>query len=349
MWRTRCYRRLRHLLGGRQALASITTIVLLLALVMVPLGAVLAAIANQALRVSDNVRPRLQRMVDQPGELGTRLRALPGFSRLEPYREPILRKAGELVGSTGSFLVNAISATTVATAVFFFQFIVMLYTMFFFLIGGPGLLRNVLAYLPLSEGDKERMIERFVSVTRATLKGSVLIGAAQGTLSGLAFWVVGIDGALFWGAMMAVLSIIPGIGGALVWVPTAVVLLATGEVWRGLGPGGFLRSGRRQRRQRAAADSGRPRHPDARADDFLLDAGRPARLRRDGLHRRPDPGRALPDRLGNVRLGVPQRARGTRGSAARSGATAAGVVRHGWAGGWGLGGFKARGAASGRP
>ena len=237
------YRRLRHLLGGRQALASITTIVLLLALVLVPLGAVLAAIANQALRVSDNVRPRLQRMVEQPGELGTRLRALPGFSRLEPYREPILRKAGELAGSTGSFLVNAISATTVATAVLFFQFVVMLYTMFFFLIGGPGLLRNVLAYLPLSEGDKERMIERFVSVTRATLKGSVLIGAAQGTLSGLAFWAVGIDGALFWGAMMAVLSIIPGIGGALVWVPTAIMLLATGEVWRGLGLAAFCALG----------------------------------------------------------------------------------------------------------
>ena len=237
------FRRLRHLLGGRQALASLTTIVLLLALVMVPLGAVMAAIANQALRVSDNVRPRLQRMVDQPGEVETRLRALPGFDRIEPYRGPILRKAGELVGSTGSFLVNAISATTVATAVFFFQFVVMLYTMFFFLIGGPGLLRSVLAYLPLTEGDKERMVERFVSVTRATLKGSVLIGIAQGTLAGLAFWVVGIDGALFWGAMMAVLSIIPGIGGALVWVPTAIVLLATGEVWRGLGLAAFCALG----------------------------------------------------------------------------------------------------------
>ncbi|MEO8256064.1 MAG: AI-2E family transporter [Acidobacteriota bacterium] len=229
------YRRLRHLLGGRQVLASLTTIVLLLALVLVPLGAVMAAIANQALRVSDNVRPRLQRMIKEPGELTTRLRSVPGFDRIEPYREQILAKAGELVGNTGSLLVKSISATTVATAVFFFQFIVMLYTMFFFLIGGPGLLRSALAYLPLSEGDKERMIERFVSVTRATLKGSVLIGVAQGTLAGLAFWAVGIDGALFWGAMMAVLSIIPGIGGALVWVPTAIVLVTTGEVWRGVG------------------------------------------------------------------------------------------------------------------
>jgi predicted PurR-regulated permease PerM len=107
----------------------------------------------------------------------------------------------------------------------------MLYTMFFFLIGGPGLLRGALAYLPLTEDDKERMIERFVSVTRATLKGTVLIGIAQGVLSGLAFWAVGIDGALFWGAMMTVLSIIPGIGGAL-GVPAVVILVATGDVAR---------------------------------------------------------------------------------------------------------------------
>jgi predicted PurR-regulated permease PerM len=233
------YRRLRARLGGRQALASITTIVLLLALVMVPLGAVLGLIANEALRISESVRPRVQQMVKQPGAIEPWLRGIPGYSRIEPYRGQILTKIGDLVGSTGSFLVNAISATTVATAVFVFHFVVMLYTMFFFLLGGPGLLRGVFAYLPLTEGDKERMIERFVSVTRATLKGSVLIGMAQGTLGGLAFWAVGIDGALFWGAMMTVLSIIPGIGGALVWVPAAIILGATGEIWRAIGLAAF--------------------------------------------------------------------------------------------------------------
>ena len=111
---------------------------------------------------------------------------------------------------------------------------VLLYTMFFFLTDGPALVRTVLAYLPLTESDKQRMLEKFVSVTRATLKGTVLIGAAQGALGGLAFWAVGIDGAIFWGTVMTVLSIIPGIGGALVWVPAAIILLAMGEVWQGI-------------------------------------------------------------------------------------------------------------------
>jgi predicted PurR-regulated permease PerM len=106
--------------------------------------------------------------------------------------------------------------------------------MFFFLTGGPGLLEGALAYLPLTEADKQRMVGKFVSVTRATLKGTILIGVAQGLLGGLAFWAVGIDGAIFWGTVMTVLSIIPGVGGALVWVPAAIILMTTGDVWRGI-------------------------------------------------------------------------------------------------------------------
>lgn len=111
----------------------------------------------------------------------------------------------------------------------------MLYTMFFFLKEGPALLRTVLKYLPVAETDTDRVLERFVSVTRATLKGTILIGAAQGVLAGTAFWAAGIDSAIFWGALMTVLSIVPGIGAALVWVPAAVILAAMGHVWHAIG------------------------------------------------------------------------------------------------------------------
>jgi predicted PurR-regulated permease PerM len=221
-------------LRGRRGPAAVATLLLLLVVVMAPLLAVLGAGANEALRVTETVRPRLQQLVDEPGEFESRLRALPGYARVEPYRAQILTKAGELVGSTSAFLFAALSATTRATVVFIFHFFVLLYTMFYFFLGGPGLLRGVLAYLPLTDSDKERMVEKFVSVTRATLKGTILIGGLQGLLGGLAFWAVGLDGAIFWGTVMTILSIIPGIGSALVWVPAAILLIATGEVGRGI-------------------------------------------------------------------------------------------------------------------
>jgi predicted PurR-regulated permease PerM len=101
------------------------------------------------------------------------------------------------------------------------------------------MVKQLLAHLPLAESDKDRLLERFVSVTRATLKGTVLIGAAQGILGGLAFWAVGIEGALFWGTVMTVLSVIPGVGGALVWVPAAIVLAATGSWLKAIGLAAF--------------------------------------------------------------------------------------------------------------
>ncbi len=221
-------------LPGRGALAALATLLLLLALVIVPVLAILATGAREALRLSETLRPRVERLLHEPGALERGLCTLPGFSYVEPYRQDILTNAGEIVGSTSAFLFAALSATTRATVVFIFDFVVLLYTMFFFLRGGPGLLRGVLAHLPLPEADKQRMLSQFMSVTRATLKGTVLIGAAQGTLGGLAFWAAGLDGAVFWGTVMTILSIVPGIGAALVWVPGAVILIANDALWRAI-------------------------------------------------------------------------------------------------------------------
>ena len=107
--------------------------------------------------------------------------------------------------------------------------------MFFFLIYGRPVLDQMLYYLPLSNSDKDLMLEKFISVSRATVKGTLVIGIVQGGLAGLAFAVAGIKGAVFWGTVMVVLSIIPAVGAALVWIPAVVYLLATGEVGGGIG------------------------------------------------------------------------------------------------------------------
>jgi predicted PurR-regulated permease PerM len=228
------YRFLTAKFGGREKAAALVTLLLLLALVVIPLMGVAGAVANEALRINETIRPRLEQL-REPGAVDRWLQVLPGYSLIAPYRDQIVARAGELVGSFGGFVFNALSATTRATVLFIFHFAVMLYTMFFFLTDGPKLVRTILVYLPLADADKERMLDKFVSVTRATLKGTILIGLAQGALSGIAFWFVGIDGAIFWGTVMTVLSVIPGVGGALVWVPAAIILIATGAIWQGIG------------------------------------------------------------------------------------------------------------------
>jgi predicted PurR-regulated permease PerM len=66
-------------------------------------------------------------------------------------------------------------------------------------------------------------------VARATIKGTFVVGLVQGGLAGLGFAVAGIEGSAFWGTIMVVLSIIPGIGTALIWVPAVIYLFVVGK------------------------------------------------------------------------------------------------------------------------
>ena len=194
--------------------------------------AILGVVVNQALRVTESITPVIQRLVNEPTYLDQQLQRVPGMERLVPYRDQILTRLGDVVGAIGTFLVDSLSSTTRGTVTFVFHFFLMLYTMFFLLMDGRSILRALLNHLPLNDDDREQMTSRFMSVTRATVKGTIIIGIIQGGLAGLAFRVVGIPDALFWSLVMVVLSILPAIGGALVWVPACIILAATGEVMK---------------------------------------------------------------------------------------------------------------------
>lgn len=234
------YRRLLRWTKGRKALASVTTILVLLLLIVGPLSGFLGIVATQALQVSQAARPWIERQIDQADELGQLLERIPlvdripGIDRLIPDPQEITAKAGEAATRVGTFLVNSVAAATRGTMTFFLNLFVMLYAMFFFLIDGRRILERILYYVPLSSEDEERLVEKFVSVSRATIKGSLLIGIVQGSLAGVGFWAAGIPGAAFWGTVMAVLSIIPALGAPLVWVPAVIYLLVAGKVLTGI-------------------------------------------------------------------------------------------------------------------
>lgn len=216
-------------LRGRRNAASLATLLLVLVVVVAPLIGFLGFVASQAVEVSAGVRPWLaERVAEQGGGEGLLQRIeLPEW--LQPYQSQIVAKLGELAARAGSFAVEALAHATRGTATFLFLLFVTLYAMFFFLRDGEAMLAAILARVPLTDEEQNRLLERFVSVARATLKGSFAIGIVQGTLAGLAFAAVGIQGAAFWGTLMALLSIIPGVGTALVWVPAAIYLFATGR------------------------------------------------------------------------------------------------------------------------
>lgn len=226
---------LRRKLGGRKTMASLMTLVISLVAILVPLMLLLGLVAEQAIEVVNAVKPVIEQSLDDPT---LNERELPGWipfaDKLQPYRENITAKIAELAGNTGMYLAESLVRLSQGTFAFFLNLFVMLYAMFFFLIHGPSLIRRIMAYMPLSHDDKEKMIEVGLSVSRATVKGTLIIGFIQGAVGGLGFAVAGIEAAVFWGAVMAVLSILPGIGATLVWAPAVVYLLMSGKTLAGL-------------------------------------------------------------------------------------------------------------------
>lgn len=216
-------------LGGRPATGAVLTVLLFVVVLLVPLSAFLSIVVGQAVDVSGSVAPWIEKELSQPQELDRLLQRLPFWEMIQPYKDLISTKLAEFAGNLGAFLVGLLAAASRGTATFFFNLFIMLYALFFFLLYGKKYLATVLYYVPLESEAEDRLVGRFVSVTRATIKGTLVIGVVQGGLAGVAFWIAGIQGWAFWSVIMMVLSIIPGVGTALVWVPAVVYLLAVGR------------------------------------------------------------------------------------------------------------------------
>jgi predicted PurR-regulated permease PerM len=110
---------------------------------------------------------------------------------------------------------------------------VMLYLAFFLLRDGSGLAKQIEEAVPLQPDRRRALLDKFTTVIRATVKGSLIVAMIQGLIGGIVLWALGVHGAALWGAAMAFMSLLPAIGTGLIWAPIAIYLLATGAIWQG--------------------------------------------------------------------------------------------------------------------
>jgi len=229
------YQRFTRWFGGRRSVGSIVTLIMIVLVIILPLGFLLGLVTAEAIKVGEAVSPWVQDKLQNPDEMIVWLQSLPYYDKIATYEDDILTRAGQMVGVLSKFLINNLTHATTGTVQFLFMLMIMLYSMYFFLMDGGRLIDLILYYLPLEDHEERRLLDKFSSVTRATLKGTAVIGILQGGLAGIAFAVVGIPSAIFWATLMVILSIIPGIGTGLIWVPAAVILIAGGSLAKGIG------------------------------------------------------------------------------------------------------------------
>ena len=138
----------------------------------------------------------------------------------------------QAVSNSASLLTRRAFSIGANAAAFLLAFGVGLYVAFFLLRDGERIGPAIVRALPLERDVAKRLSAKFVSVVRATVKGSGVVAIVQGALGAVTFAVVGLPAALLWGMLMAIAALLPAVGPAIIWGPVAVYLLATGAVWQ---------------------------------------------------------------------------------------------------------------------
>ncbi len=149
-------------------------------------------------------------------ELNLHAFILNNLQRLSGY---LAARSAEVVKQFSSFLFNTGLA---------------IFTTYFLFRDGPALIARLKRAIPLPGSEAEEVFKRMQETIQATLYGGIAVALAQGTLGGVAFWLVGLPSPLTWGAVMFFFSLLPVVGAAIIWVPAAIVLIAQGSLGKGL-------------------------------------------------------------------------------------------------------------------
>lgn len=151
------------------------------------------------------------------------------FNALD-WQQPLQDGLKTIAGWATSF-INTTSRGTLQLVAHLF---ITLFTLFYFFRDGELLIRRLREFSPLDERYERGLIERFTSVSRATIKGTLLIGLLQGSLGGLMLWAFGFSSPALWGVVMVVLSIIPLVGTWMVLYPAGLFEILSGHLWSGI-------------------------------------------------------------------------------------------------------------------
>lgn len=222
---------------GRATLASLLTLSICLVIVILPMILIASSLVTDITAFLQKVRGG---QINLGSYVQQTLAAVPSWvtewlARFELFDlQSVLDKLSSSLLQGGQLVATHALAVGQNTFEFLVNFAVMLYLLFFLLRDGVTLSQQVRAVLPLERRHTRFLLDKFATVVRATVKGNVVVALVQGALGALAFWVLGVGGAVFWGVVMALLSLLPAIGAVLVWGPVAVYLLATGALWQGV-------------------------------------------------------------------------------------------------------------------
>lgn len=234
------YRKLNHLLKGRKNISALLMTLFTSCIVIIPIILLLINLGLEAFDLYEsakdngqiqNLRPEIEKFISQkdweriiPDELIAQLQTrfnIEEFDIASITNKALVYTSNKLVATLQSVLSNFY--------IFILNFGFTAFALFFFYRDGVAFTEYLKEVIPMRENEKNRVFKIFYDTINSTVIGTVAVSGIQAILISLIFLVLGISFPIFSGALTFVLSFLPFVGAATIWIPVSIYLLITGS------------------------------------------------------------------------------------------------------------------------
>lgn len=232
------HKQLTSALRGRATLSAAILVLLTAVLILVPILSSLVFLGGQVGSFLTELRPRLQ-----TAELRRLLEeALPErYPWLRPWLQaedggpmPIV---SDLLSRLAAWTTSTVQGMLAGIGTALFDLTVFLLGLFFLLLDGAKLVKELRRISPFSDDQETQMLDHIARTVKAVLQAMIVVPLAQGILAGLGFALFGVPNPLTWGVIVVFAALVPVIGSPLGWVPAVVYLASTGPAGPAIGLG----------------------------------------------------------------------------------------------------------------
>ena len=190
--------------------------------------AALVAFVGQSLVGSVAASTQTIQTFFQNGQWREQLTQIPGLGPLLASLEQQVNLSGQLESMAGE-VGKRVSEFAAGSVWVFVQLVLTLFVLFYLFRDRRKALGTLRSLVPLSEKETDKVFIRVADTIHATIFGTLTVAVVQGALGGLMFWWLGLPAPILWGAVMALLAVVPVLGAFVVWLPAAIFLAASAE------------------------------------------------------------------------------------------------------------------------
>ncbi len=225
------YEQLTKLFRGRKHLASLIICIFVAILVVLPAINIIALAAQKSVVAYDSTVEWVA-----GNDVGNKIFDSYWWNKINAVgfdQETIKGAILESVGQIKDWLVGGTKSVILGTTNFIFSLIMILFAMFFFFVDGKVMVEKIMRWTPLPNKYDKEIFKKFRDVSRSTVISTFVTAVAQGILGAIGFLIVGLP-AFFAAIAIGFFSLMPYIGTAIIWLPVALYLLFTGQIWQGV-------------------------------------------------------------------------------------------------------------------